>query len=131
MCPTTISYLPTPMIKEFRGFPELNHYMLISGMRLVLGIRIRGFSGIYPDIPQNSGKGIRGKFSKASRVYWGPNSVKCWGISGRNSPKNFDFQGGDGDNDFGKFANSNTMDLLCFYLSVRHHSAKMLLTLWQ
>ena len=94
------------MIKEFWGFPEFNHYMLISGMRLVLGIIIRGFSGIYPDIPRNSGKGTRGKFSKASRVYWGPNSVKCWGISGRNSPKNFDFQGGDGDNDFGEFANS-------------------------
>ena len=48
------------------------------------------------------------EFSKGSGTYWGQGELKNWGFSGINSPKIFDFQGGDGDNNFGEFANSNS-----------------------
>ena len=51
--------------------------------------------------------GTRRKFSKVSGTFWGQGKLKFWGISGINSPKIFEYQGGDGDNNFGEFANSS------------------------
>ena len=67
---------------------------------------IWGFLG---DLPRNSskfGEGDRGRVFKGFGDILGTESVEYWGKLGRNSPKIFEFQGGDGDNNFGEFANS-------------------------
>ena len=79
-----------------------------------------GILGDLPRISPKYGEGDRGrvfkgfgdilgtgrKFSKVSGTYWGRGKLKFWGISGIYSPKIFEFQGEDGDNNFGEFANS-------------------------
>ena len=51
-------------------------------------------------IPRNSSKITLGNS-------WGQGELKHWGFLGRNSPKIVEFRGGEGDKNFGEFANSS------------------------
>ena len=65
------------------------------------------FGEFTPKFLKIRGRGQGGVFKGFGDIL-GTKSDKYWGILGRNSLKIFEFQGGDRDNNFGEFANSNS-----------------------
>ena len=105
-CPAKLNW--GSEVRGFSGIPRnLAQFPNKLWGRGNLGNLDRGFFGVYPKKPQNSGKGTGLHISRGSGRGQGRGQSKVWGFLGEKSPKIVDFRGGDGGDNIGDFPHSS------------------------